>query len=128
MAGPRRPIPPSTLGALHLAVVAGRWGLGVPEAPRGAGAGARGSTQDIMSYLELRGQERAMGKPKAEFLGRHLLSLEASRQERGWDCQVDQEGGREVTSQSSTTHHRLGKQLQGQIKAIPGFHDTGEIL
>lgn len=70
MAGPRWPIPPSTLGALHLTVVAGRWGLGVPEAPRGAGAGARGSTQDIMSNLELRGQGKGHGKAKGRVSGK----------------------------------------------------------
>lgn len=69
-----------------------------------------------------------MGKPKAEFLGRHLLNLEASRQEWGWDCQVDQEreakeGSREVTSQSPTTHHRLGK-LSSRAKSRPSLGST----
>lgn len=79
------------------------------------------TSRDIMSYQKLGAGKRARGKPNAEFLRMYLLGLEASRWERGWDCQVGQERGAKAGSREVTREVRQISRGQGSSAwAAPG--------
>lgn len=135
--------PPPTSTVLHLAGVHWEraWVCQVPWRLDSEGLALEPeflpeTLRDITSYQKLGAGKRARGKPNTELLGMHLLGLEASGWERGWDCQVCQERGAKAGSREVTREVRPISRGQdnsawaapGRGNADPTFHKTGEIF
>lgn len=108
--------------------------MGVPEAPPRGWAGAPGSTQDIMSHLELWGQEKGHGKAKGRVSGKAPPQFGSIKAGMGLGLPdgpgKGSKGSRQRGDPLESDHSpQAGEtQVQDQIKAISGCHDTEEIL